>query len=148
MNCSVFSQPNNDARMLGLNGAYTTLAKGYRCIGINPANLGIYNTISANISNMSIGLSTNSLSISNYNAVSGADLEDPLAPYTKEDLYNSFGGNGIRMMQALNFPFPVNFSRKYYALTSNLVTNIDVGLPDGILDMILNGNKLKFMFLK
>ena len=38
----LFAQINNDARMIGLNGSYTTLASGYHCIGVNPANLNIY----------------------------------------------------------------------------------------------------------
>ena len=79
IHCSLFGQPNHDARMLGLNGAYTTLARGYQCIGVNPANLASYGTESANIFNMSIGLSTNSLSIANYNAINGANLEDSTA---------------------------------------------------------------------
>ena len=28
-----------DARMLGLGGAYSTLSSGYRAVGINPANI-------------------------------------------------------------------------------------------------------------
>ena len=37
------SQEFQDPRMLGLNGSYTNLASGYRAVGINPANLAIYN---------------------------------------------------------------------------------------------------------
>ena len=70
----LFGQPNHDARMLGLNGSYTTLAKGYQCIDVNPANLGTYNNRSVNLLNLSLGLSNNALSITNYNAINGAHL--------------------------------------------------------------------------
>ncbi len=141
----MFGQLNHDARMLGLNGAYTTLARGYQCIGINPANLASYKTKSANIVNMSIGLSTNSLSIANYNAINGANLEDSTAinayPGGKTAFYNSFGGRGIRIMQALKLPFPIlNFSTQRFALTTNFITNIDMGIPNGFVDLLLNGN--------
>ena len=62
---NLYCQGNTDARMLALNGAYTTLATGYRSVGVNPANLGIYQAKSINFFNLSMGLNTNSLSISN-----------------------------------------------------------------------------------
>ena len=63
---TLFTQTNQDARILGLNGAYTTLANGYRAVGINPANLVVYPTKSWNIINFSFGLSNNYFSIENY----------------------------------------------------------------------------------
>ena len=59
----LFCQSNQDARMLGLNGAYTTLAKGFRSVGINPANLSIYQNKSWNIIDFSMGLTNNYFSI-------------------------------------------------------------------------------------
>ena len=45
------------------------------------------------------------------------------------------------MMQSLKLPLPIfNFSSQRTALTTNLITNIDMGLPNGFVDMILNGN--------
>ena len=139
----LLGQPNHDARMLGLNGAYTTLARGYQSIGVNPANLGVYKSKSLNILNMSLGFSTNSLSISNYNAINGVHLEDTLAfnYYPKSQFYEMFSGEGIRFMQSLEFPFPVlNFSTRRFAFTSSLTTNIDMGIPNGFVDLLLNGN--------
>ena len=143
MYCNLFAQPNQDARMLGLNGAYTTLAKGYQCIGINPANLASYKTKSANIFNMSMGLSTNSLSIANYNAINGADLENTLAInyFPKSEFYDIFGGKGIRLIQILRIPAPLlNFSTRHIGLSTNLITNIDMGIPNGFVDLLLYGN--------
>ena len=97
----VFGQPNQDARMLGLNGSYTTIARGYHAIGINPANLGTYKNRSINILNLSLGLTNNAFSLSNYNAVTGTHLEDTLAfnYFPKAQFYDMFGGKGIRFMQ-------------------------------------------------
>ncbi len=49
LSSNLFSQANLDARMLGLNGAYTTMAKGFKTVGINPANLAVYQGTSLNI---------------------------------------------------------------------------------------------------
>ena len=129
--------------MLGLNGSYTTLARGYQCIGVNPANLGTYNNRSVNLLNLSLGLSNNAFSITNYNAINGANLEDTLSItyYPKSQFYDMFGGEGIRLMQSLELPLPIlNFSTRRFALTSNFSSNLDMGLPNGLLDLLLFGN--------
>ena len=131
--------------MLGLNGSYTTLARGYQCIGVNPANLGTYNNRSVNLLNLSLGLSNNAFSITNYNAINGAHLEDTLSftYYPKSQFYDMFGGEGIRLMQSLELPLPIlNFSTRRFALTSNFSSNIDMGLPNGFLDLLLFGNPI------
>ena len=92
---------------------------------------------------MSLGLSNNAFSISNYNAINGTNLEDTLAfnYYPKSQFYEMFGGEGIRFMQSLEFPFPVlNFSTRRFAFTSSLTTNIDMGMPNGFMDLLLFGN--------
>ncbi len=129
--------------MLGLNGSYTTLARGYQCIGVNPANLAAYNYRSFNLLNLSLGLSNNAFSITNYNAINGADFEDTLSHryIPKSQVYEMFGGEGIRLKQSLYLPLPIlNFSTRRFALTSNFSSNIDMGLPNGFVDLLLNGN--------
>ena len=136
-------QPGRDARMLGLNGSYTTLAHGYQSIGVNPANLASYNYRSLNLLNLSLGISNNALSITKYNAINGAHLEDTLSftYYPKSQFYDMFGGKGIRLMQSLELPLPIlNFSTRRFALTSNFSSNLDMGLPNGLLDLLLFGN--------
>ena len=143
MGSILFGQPNHDARMLGLNGSYTTIARGYHAIGINPANLGTYKNRSINILNLSLGLTNNAFSLSNYNAVTGTHLEDTLAfnYFPKAQFYDMFGGKGIRFMQSLGLPFPVlNFSTRKFAFTSGITTNIDMGMPNGFVDLLLFGN--------
>ena len=139
----IFGQPDHDARMLGLNGSYTTLAQGYQSIGVNPANLAAYNYKSFNLLNLSLGLNNNAFSITNYNAINGANLEDTLSfnYYPKSQFYDLFGGEGIRLMQSIELPLPIlNFSTRRFALTSNFSSNLDMGLPNGLLDLLLFGN--------
>ena len=139
----LFGQPGRDARMLGLSGSYTTLAHGYQSIGVNPANLASYNYRSLNLLNLSLGISNNALSITKYNAINGAHLEDTLSftYYPKSQFYDMFGGKGIRLMQSLELPLPIlNLSTRRFAFTSNFSSNFDMGLPDGFLDLLLFGN--------
>jgi len=141
----LIGQPHRDARMLGLNGSYTTLAKGYQSIGINPANLAAYNYRSFNLLNLSLGFNNNAFSITNYNAINGANLEDTLSfnYYPKSQFYDMFGGEGLRLMQSIELPLPIlNFSTQRFALTSNFSSNLDMGLPNGLLDLLLFGNPL------
>ncbi len=137
------TQANTDARMTGLSGTYTTLAQGYRCVGINPANLGTYKRPSLNLMNFSIGLSNNFFSLSNFNTITGVHLEDSLAYnyFPKSQFYDLFGGSGLRTTLTVELPFPlINFSTRQFAFTTQLSSNIDMGLPDGFVDFLLFGN--------
>ena len=59
----LFPQLSQDARMLGLNGAYTTAARGYQCVGVNPANLMYSNSFSINLLTLNIGTGNNTFSL-------------------------------------------------------------------------------------
>ena len=74
--------------MLALNGAYTTVARGYQCIGVNPANLSYSNGFSMNLLTFNMGIGNNSFSLDVMNDLNGADLENPNAEiyFPKEDL--------------------------------------------------------------
>ena len=140
---TLFTQDNQDARILGLNGSYTTLASGFRSVGINPANLVVYPNKSWNIFNFSFGLNNNYFSIENYNALSGSHLDDSTHENynPKEKLLDEFEGRGIRMRQSFNFPLPdLNMSTHRMALTSKLTSNFDMGLSDGMVQFLFSGN--------
>ena len=54
--------------------------------------------------------------------------------------YETFEGTGFRLKQNLFFPFPIlNISSKKFAFTSNLSSNLDVGIPNGLIYFILYG---------
>ena len=140
---TLFTQVNQDARILGLNGSYTTLARGFRAVGINPANLVVYPNKSWNIIDFSFGLSNNYFSIENYNALSGSHLDDSTHEnyYPKEKILDEFGGRGIRIRQSLHFPLPaLNMSTHRMALTSRIISNFEMGLSDGMIQFLFLGN--------
>ena len=73
----IFAQLNQDARMLGLNGAYTTVARGYQCVGINPANLVSDSKLfTLNFFTLNMGFGNNSISLNFLNEINGANFED------------------------------------------------------------------------
>ena len=45
----LLGQYHQDARMLGLSGAYTNISEGFSCVGINPANLSYGSKFSLNL---------------------------------------------------------------------------------------------------
>ena len=137
------SQDNFDPRMVGLNGSYTNLASGYRAIGINPANLAVYDIRSLNVFDFSFGIGNNFFSIDNFNTLSGAHLSDTsnVNYYPKDQLLEKFGVRGLRIKQSFNFPLPgLSMSKGPYAFTSRLNWTADLGLSNGVLQLLLNGN--------
>ena len=136
---------NHDARMLGLNGSYITLAEGFRSVGINPANLAVYPKTSWNVIDFSLGFKNNFFSIQNYNMLSGAHLDDTTHEnyYSKEKILDQFKGNGLSIVPNFHIRFPMfNMSNKQYAFTSSISSNNDIGVSDGMLQFILSGNPL------
>ena len=141
----IFCQMNHDARMLGLNGSYITLAEGFRSVGINPANLAVYPKTSWNVIDFSLGFKNNFFSIQNYNVLSGAHLDDNTHEnyYSKEKILDQFKGNGLSIAPNFHIRFPMfNMSNKQYAFTSSISSNNDIGVSDGMLQFILSGNPL------
>ena len=52
----IFPYFKQDPIMIGLSGAYSTLASGYNAVGINPANLAFSKGVSVNLMNMNLNL--------------------------------------------------------------------------------------------
>ena len=141
----VFSQLSQDARMLALNGAYTTVARGYQCVGVNPANLSYSNVFSMNLLTFNMGFGNNSLSLDVMNNINGADLENSNAEvyFPKEDLDYIFDDNGIVITTDIALPLPVlNFSFLNYAFTTTPKLYTKFGIPSGFVDLLFYGNEI------
>jgi hypothetical protein len=141
----LFPQLSQDARMLGLNGAYTTVARGYQCVGVNPANLMYSNIFSINLLTFNLGSGNNTLSLDVINELNGADLENPNAEvyFPKENLSYIFDDDGIIISTDLAMPLPLlNFSFKNYAFTSTPKLYTKFGLPSGFVDLLFYGNEI------
>ena len=72
----LYGQYDQDARMLGLSGAYTNIAEGFSCVGVNPANLSYGSDYSMNIGSFNTSIWNNLLSLDLINALNGADMID------------------------------------------------------------------------
>ena len=61
-----FSQFEFDPRMLGMSGAYTSVASGYQAIGVNPANLVSNQSLSLNLFSANTFMVNDFLSVDLY----------------------------------------------------------------------------------
>jgi hypothetical protein len=140
-----FSQLNQDARMLALNGAYTTVARGYKCVGVNPANLSYSNAFSINLFTFNMGLGNNSLSLDVVNNINGADLENTNSEvyFPKKDLGYIFDDDGIIITTDITLPLPLlSFSFRNYAFTTTPKLYTKFGIPSGFVDLLFYGNEI------
>ena len=93
-----------------MSGAYTTVAQGYKAIGVNPANLASGKALSINILSLNAYAYNDFMSVKLYNDVSGADFENNGANYfSKEDLISYIDGDEIDIETGLTVPI-VNLS--------------------------------------
>ena len=141
----MISQGYQDARMLGLGGAYTTLSNGYRAVGINPANINTGTNWTVNVFSSTSALSNNFLTIDRYNQINGAHFDNPLAPsyYPKEKIQNILNGEGIQLkFNSMTLIPGLNFSKDNYAFTSNIIMYGDIKFPQAFVDIMFFGNEV------
>ena len=145
-----FSQLTQDARMLALNGAYTTVARGYQCVGINPANLMHSKGFSMNLLTFNMGSGNNTFSLDVMNDLNGADLEDPNAEiyFPKEYLSYIFDNDGIIITADFALPLPMlNFSFQEYAFTTSPKLYTKFGIPSGFVDLLFYQHFLNYVII-
>ena len=146
------AQFDSDPRMIGLSGAYTTVANGYQCIGINPANLGSNNALSMNLISFNAFLVNDFMSVELYNDINGANLEDPAdaSYYPKEDILDQVNENQIVMEGGWVAPIPaLNFAYKGFGISMINRSYVRFDIPKDVLTMMFYGNtteKLIFEF--
>ena len=128
--------------MLGMGGAYSTVANGYSSVGINPANLAFNKSLQFGIPLFSNNLSfvNNVFSIETYNQVSGADLENINSDnyYEKNDIFRLTKQQGLRFNLYNQTPV-VNVSKDIFAFTSDFILISNFGIPEAALDLLFNG---------
>jgi hypothetical protein len=147
--CFIYAQFDRDPRAVGLAGAYSTVSRGYACVGWNPANLAFKESgkkthISLGYINLRVQNSV--LSIKDLNYYNGRDLERP-DPYTgeipKEGFLDLFKDDGFRGEAGLSLVFPfLSLSRGNWAVTSRLVSAADIMMPYDYADLFVNGNRI------
>ena len=146
----IFAQFDLEPRMIGLSGAYTTIADGYHSIGINPANLSTNKSLSMNLFSINGFMVNDFMSMKLYNDINGADFDDTgsAAYYPKSDLLEQIKGSAINIEMGMIVPLPIlNFAYKNFGISTNNRTYIKFDLPKSILDIMLNGNTKGKRFL-
>ena len=139
----IFSQFNLEARMLGMSGAYTTVATGYQSIGVNPANLASNKSLSINIISGNVFLLNDFMSMDLYNNLNGADFDNTASAsyYAKSDILDQIRGSEIEIEGGMVIPFPVlNFAYKNFGISSLNRTYSKFDIPKTVVDIMLNGN--------
>jgi len=115
------AQTKRDPRVVGLSGAYTTIAEGIFCVGYNPALITRAHDkpFMLQFYQSDRGFLGNFFSIENVAQFSG----DTLNNKEKDDLFENFeDGGGVSFFQDRHLPIPfLNYSKGNTAFTSNLV---------------------------
>ena len=114
-------QTKRDPRVVGLSGAYTTIANGIFCVGYNPALITRAHDkpFMMQFLQYDNGFLGNFLSIENFAQYSG----DTLETNEKDKLFENFeDGNGLAFFRDRHLPMPlINYSKGNIAFTSNMV---------------------------
>ena len=136
------TQTKTDARMLGMGGAYSTVANGYRTVGFNPANLAFNKSYEVNVVGINSSFLNNVFSIETFNKFNGANLEDVNAEkyFDKNDLFKLTNKEGINFKMNGQFAVPgLNISKGVFAITSDFVLLTNFGIPEAMVDLFFNG---------
>ena len=133
-------QTKRDPRVVGLSGAYTTIAEGIFCVGYNPALITRAHDkpFMLQVYQSDRGFLGNFFSIENVAQFSG----DTLNNKEKDQLFENFeDGGGVSFFQDRHLPIPLlNYSKGNIALTSNFVMLNNFKIPIGLLELVFYGN--------
>jgi len=139
----VFSQFNLEPRMLGMSGAYTTVASGYHSMGVNPANLATNKSLSINLFSGNLFLVNDFMSMDLYNNLNGADFDNTASAsyYAKSSILDQIKGSEIEIEGGAIIPIPIlNFAYKNFGVSSLNRTYTKFDIPKTVIDITLNGN--------
>lgn len=139
----LWGQAKRDARMVGMGGAYTTVADGIYAIGVNPANLAFQadKPFMLGLGSLDFGLVNNYFSLENWWGLSGVSLERN-DEEKKIQFYRQIG-DGLRLTADTHLSLPaLNYASGTMALTSDLVVVTDFNIPKDLFRFILDGNPI------
>ena len=135
------AQIRKDPRSLAMGGAYTTIARDFFSVGVNPANLALVRSyIAMQIVQVNLGISNSSLNLTEYNKFNGADLEKD---NKKEELLSLIPDEGLTFyFDASVQPVLGNISWNNMAITTDIYTVGDLTVPKAPFEVMLYGNEL------
>lgn len=125
------------ARSLAMCRSYTSLARGYQAIGINPANLALPGNGDFSVGLCAVGanLANNSFTLADYNKYNGAFLSQS----DKDRLLASVPDDGLAG-NASGVASLFSFAIKSFAFGVTGDGGGMVALPKDVVDLVLNGN--------
>ena len=136
----VQAQTKRDPRMVGMAGAYTTIADGIFCVGFNPGIIGLQQNdpFMIQMFQLDVGMLGNFFSIQNIAQYSG----DTLDTADKDALFDQLeASDGMAFFVDTHMPIPfMNISKGNMAFTSNNIILQNYKLPMGLLELIFYGN--------
>ena len=136
----VQAQTKRDPRMVGMAGAYTTIADGIFCVGFNPGIIGLQQNDPFMIQafQLDVGMLGNFFSIQNIAQYSG----DTLDTADKDALFDQLeASDGMAFFVDTHMPIPfMNISKGNMAFTWNNMILQNYKLPMGLLELIFYGN--------
>ena len=132
----IFCSYKQDPIMMGLSGSYNTIAKGYHCVGINPANLAFEEGSSVGLFGTNFSLSNNLLTQYKLNDISGTYLDS----LKKDEIIGYLKGGPMEINSSMNFPIVMNFSVNKFAITSGIKYFSNFELSQDFLKLLLEGN--------
>ena len=136
-------QTKRDPRVVGMAGAYTTVADGIFCVGYNPGIIGLQQNRPFMVQGFQLdfGVLGNFFSIENIAQYSG----DTLDTEDKNALFDQLEAeDGMSFFMDTHMPIPLlNISKGNMAFTVNNILLQNIKLPVGLLELIFYGNGQK-----
>ena len=131
--------------MIGVAGAYNTLASGYQCVGINPGNLAFSKGTTMNLTKFNFSFENNFITRKRLLDLEGANLEDSSLTnyYPKNEILDYLKGEPIRTTFITNLPSSFfSFSSNSFAMTSEIKVFSDIQISQDFFKLILYGNEI------
>ena len=139
----VQGQTKRDPRVVGMAGAYTTIAEGIFSVGYNPGLIGLQQDrpFMMQLAQLDLGLLGNFFSIQNIAQYSG----DTLDTKEKDELFDQLkASDGLGFFVDTHMPLPIlNISKGNLAFTTNNIILQNYRMPIGLLELIFYGNAQK-----
>ena len=132
----IFCSYKQDSIMMGLSGSYNTIARGYHCVGINPANLAFEEENYIGLFGINFSLSNNLVTRHRLNDISGVFLDST----KKEEIIGYLNEGPMEINSFINSPIIMNFSVNKFAITSQLKYFSNFELSQDFLKLFLEGN--------
>ncbi len=126
-----------NARSLALSKSFTSLARNYQAIGVNPANLALEtnNNLSVELFSFGADINNNSFSLADYNKYNGEHLSES----DKQDILDKIPDTGLEG-NAVGGASGLSFSKGSFAFGISGEGDGRASIDKQVIELIFNGN--------